>query len=95
MNAAELLRAALDALPDPSWCEGIWEPASPLALAVGQSTRALDDEDLAAWLVAHSEPAPFGDANGTRHDTAVRDALRLVPRGEVRVVGFDPAEILE
>ena len=43
------------------------------------------------WLLTQSELAPFGEGAETRVDEAVRNAQRLVARGEAMVVGFDPA----
>ena len=92
--AATVLLEALEALPDPAWCEGRCDVRSPLELALPNDTRALDAPDLATWLMTHSEPAPFGDETGTRHDPTVRDTRRLTARAATRIVHFDPSPIL-
>lgn len=91
----DALKAALEALPDPTHCEGTLALAERLALALPDGdVGALDDRMFVAWLLEHSEDAPFGHGGETKRDKKVRNAKRLVARGKVEVAGFDPAEVL-
>ena len=55
----------------------------------------MDDAGFVAWLLAHAEPAPYGEGGETKLDKNVRDAQRLVARGKAEVHGFDPASLLD
>ena len=93
-DAAQVLLDALDALPDPAWCVGRVPASATITLAIPEGSRSLDAADLETWLMAHGEPAPFGDATGTRHDPHVRVTRRLKARAATRIEGFEPAGIL-
>lgn len=73
---------AMNALPDPAWCSGTLDAPIVVEGAPPDVEGAPPD---AAWWILHSEPAPFGDAQGTRFDKAVRDSRRLKSRGATRV----------
>jgi hypothetical protein len=89
------LKAALEALPDPTHCEGKAKLSERLALQLPDGdVGALDDKMFVDWLVEHSEDAPFGHGGETKRDKKVRNAKRLVARGKVDVAGFDPASVL-
>ncbi len=89
------LRAALDALDEPAHCEGTFPVDESLAITLPDGeTKAVRDPAFVDWLVAHGEPAPFGKGGVTQIDRDVRDAVRLIARGEARVRGFDPEGIL-
>jgi hypothetical protein len=91
----DALRAALEALPDPTHCEGTLSLTERFALALPDGdVGALDDPRFVDWLLEHSEDAPFGHGGETKRDKTVRDAKRLVARGQVVVAGFDPAAVL-
>jgi hypothetical protein len=91
----EALRAALDALDEPTRCEGTVSVDGELAIGLPDGDEAsVRDGGFVAWLVARGEPAPFGHGGVTRIDPGVRDAMRLRCRGAARVRGFDPAAIL-
>jgi hypothetical protein len=91
----ERLKLALDALDEPSTCEGTLRPSDAVAIIVPDGDLvAADDPILVDWLLAHGEPAPFGHDRETKLDPTVRHATRLVTRGETRISGFDPAELL-
>jgi hypothetical protein len=94
----DAFRQALYHLDDPVACEGKHElPATErfaVALPDGD-VGALDDKSFVKWLVAQSEPAPFGQGGETKHDNSVRDGLRLRARGKASIAGFDPAAILD
>lgn len=93
-GAVRVLLEALDALPDPAWCEGT-APVADLTITLpGAGQRAQGDRDLVAWLVAHAEIAPYGDATGTRVDRRVRDVLRVTARGAAAIAGLDLAPVL-
>jgi hypothetical protein len=89
------LRRALEALDEPTSCEGAVRLAERLAIMLPDGDMAAaDDPGFVGWLVEHAEPAPFGHAGETKLDPAVRHAMRLVARGDARVSGFDPADVL-
>ncbi|MCY1058875.1 hypothetical protein [Nannocystis sp. SCPEA4] len=92
---ASPLTAALDAIAEPLACTGVCTPDAPLALVLphgGELVVDLADPGATVErLLAHAEPAPFGDHERTRFDPAVRRALRLRDRERVRLRGFDPA----
>src|SRR5580692_5057655 len=91
----ESLKLALDALDEPSSCEGVVRLHDSLAIILPDGDLvAADDPILVDWLLAHGEPAPFGHDRETKLDPAVRHATRLVTRGDARISGFDPAELL-
>ena len=92
----DALRAILDGLEEESCCSGTCKPAERVALALPDGdVGAVDDPGFVEWLLAHSEPAPFGDGTTTRVDPKVRAAHRLKARERVAVHGFDPAAILD
>ena len=96
MSRAGLQRAIM-ALDDRVTCTGTVVLGERLSIMLPDGdVAAADDELLVEWLMAHGEPAPFGDVvlRETRLDTAVRAAVRLRARGDVLVGGFDPASIL-
>jgi 2OG-Fe(II) oxygenase superfamily len=91
----ESLKAALDALDEPSTCEGTVRSRDAMAIILPDGDLvAVDDPIFVDWLLAHGEPAPFGHNHETKLDPAVRHGTRLVTRGEARISGFDPAELL-
>jgi hypothetical protein len=91
----EALKAALEALPDPTHCEGTLALTERFAIALPDGdVGALDDAMFVDWLLAHSEDAPFGHGGETKRDKNVRDANRLVARGKAKITGFDPADVL-
>jgi len=90
-NAFDRLQDALDTLASVRWCEGALAPTS-LTVSVGGESAKLDD---VAWLSAHAEPAPFGQAGETKIDRAVRSTLRLRARGAATIRGLELAGILE
>ncbi|MDC0668120.1 hypothetical protein [Nannocystis radixulma] len=91
---ASPLTAALDAISEPLACTGACTPDAPLALVLPHGDELVVDlADPGATverLLAHAEPAPFGDHERTRFDPAVRRALRLRDREGIRLRGFDP-----
>jgi hypothetical protein len=91
----ESLKLALDALDEPSSCEGVVRLHDSLAIILPDGDLvAADDPIFVDWLLAHGEPAPFGHDRETKLDPAVRDAARLVTRGDTRISGFEPAQLL-
>lgn len=89
------LKAALEALPDPSYVEGQTELAERFAIQLPDGdVGALEDRKFVDWLLAHAEDAPFGEGGETKRDTKVRNAKRLIARGGASVAGFDPAHVL-
>jgi hypothetical protein len=90
------LKDTLDALEERSYCEGTCRITERLAIALPDGdVSAADDATFVAWLTAHSEAAPFGEAKLTKIDVRVRHALRLVARGKADIAGFDPADVLD
>jgi hypothetical protein len=90
------LRAVLDRLEEASCCSGTHVVPERIAIALPDGdVGAVDDPGFVDWLVAHAEPAPFGDGTKTKIDPKVRAAKRLVARGAATVHGFEPAAILE
>src|SRR6185312_2007173 len=95
MASPELLRAieALDAVP---FCEGMVPLAERIAIMLPDGDlAAAEDAGFVDWLIEHGEPAPFGQGHETKLDPTVRHAIRLRARGEARVDGFDPAQVLD
>jgi hypothetical protein len=91
----EALRETLDELDERTWTEGTSPITERLAIALPDGdVGAMDDPRFVDWLLAHAELAPFGHGNDTLFDPSIRNAQRLVARGQARVVGFDPAAIL-
>ena len=91
----EALKAALDELDEPTYCEGQVRLYEQLAIMLPDGdVGAVGDPGFVDWLVEHGEPAPFGHAGETRIDKQVRHAVRLVARGAATVSGFDPGEVL-
>ncbi|HEU0036250.1 MAG TPA: 2OG-Fe(II) oxygenase [Kofleriaceae bacterium] len=91
----EALRHALDALDEPTSCEGTHRLDEPLALMLPDGdVGALGDPAFVEWLLAHSELAPFGDGFVTRVDPGVRNVQRVIGRGAIDVSGFDVTAIL-
>ncbi|WAS91442.1 2OG-Fe(II) oxygenase [Nannocystis punicea] len=95
LTADSPLSAALDAISEPLACSGVCAPDAPLALVLADDGELVvdlaDPDGTVERLLAHAEPAPFGDHERTHFDPAVRRALRLRDRGRVRLRGFDPA----
>lgn len=90
------LTEALDDLDEPACCEGTYRLTERLAIALPDGdVAAADDATFVDWLVEHSEPAPFGRAGETKIDPAVRNARRLLARGQAQIAGFDPAAVLD
>src|SRR5688500_5877039 len=90
------LRRALDQLDEPTLHEGTARLDERLAIMLPDGdVAAADDPHFVEWLLEHGEPAPFGLGSRTRLDPRVRNAIRLVARGDARVSGFDPAHILD
>ncbi|MEO8550187.1 MAG: 2OG-Fe(II) oxygenase [Kofleriaceae bacterium] len=78
-------------------CTGTYVIAERLSIMLPDGdVAAVDDPLFVRWLIEHGEAAPFGYMvdRTTRHDPAVRQAIRVVARGETRVGGFDPASVL-
>ncbi len=93
--SVEELRSALDTIDEPSCCSGVYKLGERLAIALPDGdVAAVDDARFVDWLLAHSEPAPYGHGTETRLDPKVRSAQRLVARGKAVLHGFDPAAIL-
>jgi 2OG-Fe(II) oxygenase superfamily len=91
----DALKQSLESLPDPSIVEGTAHLDEPLAIALPDGDLgALADKAFVAWLVEHSEDAPFGHHGETKIDKKVRHAKRLVARGNAIVAGFDPMSVL-
>jgi hypothetical protein len=91
----EDVRNALDALDEPSACEGTARLRDALAIVLPDGDlAAVDDPIFVEWLLAHGEPAPFGQGGETKLDPAVRRGERLAARGDARIVGFTPDELL-
>jgi hypothetical protein len=89
------LRAALDALDEPTHCEGTFPVDESLAITLPDgATKTVGDPAFVDWLIAYGEPAPFGKGGVTEIDREVRDAIRLTVRGQACVRGFDPEGIL-
>ncbi|MDI1442439.1 2OG-Fe(II) oxygenase [Polyangium sp. 6x1] len=92
------LAAALDAVTEPLLVSGSWTLPAPVSLRIPGgpvvSVGRTEDEHRAFVdaLLAHAEPAPFGDGAKTRVDPEVRNGLRLIARGQVEVGGFDPRD---
>jgi len=92
----ERLRRALEALDEPSSCEGTLALAERLAIMLPDGDLgALDDPRFVDWIVEHGEPAPYGQGGETLRDSDVRHAIRLAARGAARVSGFDVHEVLD
>ncbi|MFT3698492.1 MAG: 2OG-Fe(II) oxygenase [Kofleriaceae bacterium] len=92
----EGLRIALDKAGEKSWCEGAVALTEPLAIALPDGDLgAVSDAKFLDWLVEHSEPAPFGSRKETKVDATVRNAKRLAARGNAKIGGFDPANIID
>jgi hypothetical protein len=90
MDATRRLEKALDAIAEPSHASGSW-PSAALALVLPDGERcAVGDPRFVEWLLAHAEPAPFGDGETTRLDPGVRSGARLRARGATIVEGFAP-----
>ena len=95
MSVADL-RSALDKLEEASCCSGDVNLTERLALALPDGdVGAIEDATFVDWLLAHSEPAPYGHGKETKLDPKVRSAQRLKARERVVVHGFDPAAILD
>lgn len=91
----EPLRAALDALDEPTVCAGTAQLTERLAIMLPDGdVGALGDPRFVDWLVMHSELAPFGDGLTTRIDPGVRNVQRVIGRDAIVVAGFDPVTIL-
>lgn len=89
------LEQALNGLTEHPSCSGTAPLRERFAIALPDGdVGAIDDPRFLEWLHEHAEPAPFGHANKTRRDPAVRLASRLVARGAATIVGFDPADAL-
>ncbi|HEX7704716.1 MAG TPA: hypothetical protein VF403_28440, partial [Kofleriaceae bacterium] len=83
------LKRSLQALDEPTFCEGTVQLTERLAIMLPDGDLAApDDPTFVDWLVEHGEPAPFGQASETKLDPAVRYATRLVARGAARIGGF-------
>src|SRR5450432_835141 len=94
--SVEDLRSVLEALDEPSCCSGKVALHERVALALPDGdVGAFDDRGFVEWLLAHSEPAPYGHGKETRLDPKVRSAHRLKARDKVVVHGFDPTAILD
>lgn len=91
----DAFRKALDDLTETAYCEGSCRLTERLAIALPDGdVGAVDDATFVDWLLAHSEPAPFGQGGETKVDAKVRNAQRLIARGAASVSGFEPAQIL-
>ena len=65
----DALKQSLEGLPDPSIVEGTAHLDEPLAIALPDGDLgALADKTFVAWLVEHSEDAPFGHHGETKID---------------------------
>lgn len=87
------LLAALDDLPDPAWCNGRCPITVPLEVRTPEGSVVIDRGGL-GWLYDHSEPAPFGDTEGTKFDSHVRVTHRLTARGATEIANLDVAAIV-
>lgn len=93
--SVERLRAALEGLDEVGWCSGTARCAERVALALPDGdVGAVDDAGFVKWLMAHAEPAPYGEGTQTKVNKQVRAASRLVARGAVAVHGFDVATVV-
>lgn len=93
----EGLQRAIASLDDHVTCTGTIAIAERLSIMLPDGdVAAVDDPLFVDWLIEHGEVAPFGDLTDrtTKIDPAVRQAIRLVARGETRIGGFDPESIL-
>jgi hypothetical protein len=89
------LTEALEELPDPSYVEGTAELNEKFTITLPDGNfRTLKDKDFVEWLISHAEDAPYGEGGETKRNKRVRNALRLIARGEVRIAGFRPADVL-
>ena len=94
--SVEELRSALDTLEEASCCSGKARLSERFALALPDGdVGAVDDACFVDWLLAHSEPAPYGHGKETKLDPKVRSAQRLKARDKVEVHGFVGATILD
>jgi hypothetical protein len=93
--SAEQLKRVLEELPDPSFVEGTAKFVERFAIALPDGdVGAIDDKRFVEWLNEHAEDAPFGHGGETKKDKKVRNARRLVARGNVEIAGFDPAMVI-
>lgn len=91
----DALKQVLDQIDEHACCEGTYKLEERLAIALPDGdVGAADDPRFVDWLLEHSEPAPFGEANQTKIDPKVRRAQRLTARDKASVAGFDPEAIL-
>lgn len=95
MASPELLRA-IEALDEVPFCEGTVRLTERVAIMLPDGDlAAAEDSNFVDWLIEHGEAAPFGLRGETKVDPAVRHAIRLRARGEARVDGFDPTQVLD
>lgn len=91
----DALKEALESLDERTSCEGVFRLTERLALALPDGdVGAADDPKFVTWLLAHSELAPFGEGEETKTDVEVRNAQRVLGRGEIQITGFEPAAVL-
>ena len=91
-----LFQSVLDSLEDATSCSGTYRPPEGIAIALPDGdVGAADDSKFVDWLLAHSEPAPFGHNGETKLDKNVRAADRLTVRDKATVVGVDSAALLD
>lgn len=94
--SVEILRRMIAALDEQTSVTGSVELAERLAIMLPDGdVAAADDPGFVDWLIEHGEQGPFGFAGYTMLDPRVRRVVRLIARGEARVSGFDPADILD
>ena len=93
---SDRLKAVLDGIHEAACCSGVCKVEERVAIALPDGdVSAADDAGFVEWLLAHAEPAPYGEGGETKLDKQVRHAQRLVARGKAEVHGFDPASLLD
>ena len=87
--ALQRLKASLDEIDEPAWCEGKAAYQRLTFESRGDACSTDDPDALVAWLIAHAEPAPFGHQGQTKLDLDVRSTLRVKSRGNTAITGLD------
>ena len=93
--ALQRLKASLDGIDEPAWCEGRATCGRLVFESRGDSCATDDPDALVAWLTAHAEPAPFGHQGQTKLDPDVRSTLRVKSRRNTAIIGLDVSAIAE
>jgi len=93
--ALQRLKATLDGIDEPAWCEGKAACGRLVFESRGDSCTTDDPDALVAWLTTRAEPAPFGHHGQTKLDSDVRSTLRVKSRGNTAITGLDVSAIAE